>query len=160
MTENDLEKKWLNFVPSWDPVPIIPREIRKIDYKDHYFISLAALKLNFKKIKWKMWFAQLLKTNFQKSDKFFGHLIPPLKGEIAQNLSRGIWAMLLATLKPNFRKIERKMWFTQLPKLRFAKNDENFSDFWSPPPLKKWNSQNCLERDLDQTVGYLEIEFP
>ena len=59
----------------------------------------------------------------------FGHLTPPLKGEISQNLSRGIWPMLLATLKPNFRKIEQKMWFTQLPKLRFAKNDENFSDF-------------------------------
>ena len=85
---------------------------------------------------------------------------PPIKGEISQNLSRVIWPMLLATLKPNFGKIERKMWFTQLPKLRFAKNDENFSDFWSPPPLKKWNSQNCLERDLDHTVGYLETEFP
>ena len=66
----------------------------------------------------------------KKSDtNFFGHLTPPLKGEISQNLSRVIWPMLLATLKPNFRKIERKMWFTQLPKLRFAKNDENFSDF-------------------------------
>ena len=42
--------------------------------------------------------------------------------------------MLLATLKPNFRKIEQKMWFTQLPKLRFAKNDEIFRIFDPLPP--------------------------
>ena len=40
-----------------------------------------------------MWFAQLLKTNFQKSDeKFFGHLTPLLlkRGNFAKSLKRDV----------------------------------------------------------------------
>ena len=86
MTENDLEKKMTKFFSILRPCPP-PREIHKIDYKDRYSMSLATLKLNFKKIRWNMWFARLLKTNVQKSDEiFFGHLTPPKRGNVAKSI--------------------------------------------------------------------------
>ena len=50
MTENDLEKNTIFFNLETLPPPP-PYEICKINNKDDYFMSLAALKLNFKKIR-------------------------------------------------------------------------------------------------------------